>query len=203
MTSTRRLISLAVVTLVAAGVMVPEAVAAARILHDEGVAANVLCLTSPGRLYRELKEARRHHLLRGTSAGDTGHLDELIPPDERAAPIVTRIPNPTATPRRRCRTASGTAGAGRQGVRPLEQPAVRPGLRDSAIVTAAICRRSPRVGLRRVGLRRVGLGSSNHRGVTVTGGERLFAIPARTPVRRQGERTDVCPEQVIVLPSAP
>ena len=60
--------------------MRPEAVAAARILHDEGVAANVLCLTSPGRLYRELKEARRHHLLRGTSAGDTGHLDELIPP---------------------------------------------------------------------------------------------------------------------------
>ena len=78
-----------VVHLAAAGVMVPEAVQAARLLHEEGVAANVLSLTSPDLLYRGLKEARRRHLERGTSAADAGHLGQLIPPDERRAPIVT------------------------------------------------------------------------------------------------------------------
>jgi pyruvate dehydrogenase E1 component len=78
-----------VVHLAAAGVMVPEAVAAARVLHEEGVAANVLCITSPDLLYRGLREARRRHLERGTSAADAGHLGQLIPPDERRAPIVT------------------------------------------------------------------------------------------------------------------
>src|SRR5205823_7543087 len=71
------------------GVMVPEAVQAARLLHEEGVAANVLSLTSPDLLYRGLKEARRRHLEQGTSAADAGHLGQLIPPDERHAPIVT------------------------------------------------------------------------------------------------------------------
>jgi pyruvate dehydrogenase E1 component len=78
-----------VVQIAAAGVMVPEAVEAARILQAEGVAANVLALTSPDLLYRGLKEARRQHLKRGTSAADVGQLGLLIPPDERRAPIVT------------------------------------------------------------------------------------------------------------------
>jgi pyruvate dehydrogenase E1 component len=78
-----------VVHLAAAGVMIPEAVAAARLLHDEGVAANVIAITSPDLLYRGLKQARARHLARGTSAGDAGHLGQLIPPDERRAPIVT------------------------------------------------------------------------------------------------------------------
>ncbi|MBA2448900.1 MAG: pyruvate dehydrogenase [Chloroflexi bacterium] len=72
-----------------AGAMIPEAVAAARTLHEEGVAANVLNLTSPGLLYRGLTEARRQHLRQGTVGADVGHLGELIPPDERRAPIVT------------------------------------------------------------------------------------------------------------------
>lgn len=78
-----------VVHIAAAGVMVPEAVAAARILHEEGVAANVICVTSPSRLYRGFKEARRRHLQRGTSGHDAGHLSQLIPPEERRAPIIT------------------------------------------------------------------------------------------------------------------
>jgi pyruvate dehydrogenase E1 component len=78
-----------VVQLAVAGAMLPEAVAAARVLHEEGVAANVLCITSPDLLYRGLSQARRRHLRRGTSAFDAGHLGQLIPPDERRAPIVT------------------------------------------------------------------------------------------------------------------
>ena len=78
-----------VVQIAVAGTMVPEAVAAARLLHEEGVAANVLEVTSPDLLYRGLKQARATHLARGTSAADAGHLGELIPPDERRAPIVT------------------------------------------------------------------------------------------------------------------
>jgi pyruvate dehydrogenase E1 component len=69
------------------GVMVPEAVAAARELHGEGVAANVLAITSADRLYAALAAERR-----GT-AGDTAqtapHIATLIPPAERHAPIVT------------------------------------------------------------------------------------------------------------------
>jgi len=63
-------------------------VAAARALHEEGVAANVLNLTSPGLLYCGLAESRRAHLRRGTAGPEAGHLDGLIPPEERPAPIV-------------------------------------------------------------------------------------------------------------------
>jgi pyruvate dehydrogenase E1 component len=78
-----------VVNIAAAGVMVPEAVAAARILHEEGVAANVINITSPGLIYRGIVESRRRHLQRGTSGFDAGHLGAIIPPAERRAPIVT------------------------------------------------------------------------------------------------------------------
>ena len=77
------------VQIAVAGAMVPEAIEAAQLLHQEGVAANVLNLTSPGQLYRGLADARRGHLRRGTSGFDAGHLGELIPPQERRAPIVT------------------------------------------------------------------------------------------------------------------
>ncbi|HYU20504.1 MAG TPA: pyruvate dehydrogenase, partial [Chloroflexota bacterium] len=76
------------VQIAVAGAMVPEAVAAARALHEEGVAANVLNLISPGLLYRGLAERRRRHLRGGTAGPEAGHLDILIPPDERGAPIV-------------------------------------------------------------------------------------------------------------------
>ncbi|MFN8524348.1 MAG: pyruvate dehydrogenase [Chloroflexota bacterium] len=78
-----------VVQIAAAGVMIPEAVEAARMLHREGVAANVLNLTSPGQIYRGMAESRRAYLQRGTTGRSAGHLDELIPEGERRAPIVT------------------------------------------------------------------------------------------------------------------
>ena len=70
------------VTLVAVGVMVPDALAAADELTAAGIAADVLCLTSPDLIFRAL-QARR-----GLSEGEDGILDELLPA-ERAAPIVT------------------------------------------------------------------------------------------------------------------
>ena len=66
------------VQIAAAGIMVPEAVEAARLLHHEGVAANVLAITSADRLFARLREP-------------DGHLSTLIPAGERRAPIVTVI----------------------------------------------------------------------------------------------------------------
>jgi pyruvate dehydrogenase E1 component len=64
-----------VIQLAAAGAIIPEVLDAARILADEGVAVNVLNLTSPRQLYERWR------------AGAA--LDWLIPPNEAAAPIVT------------------------------------------------------------------------------------------------------------------
>ena len=49
----------AVVQIAAVGAMIPEAVTAARWLHEEGVAANVLAITSADRLYAALVASRR------------------------------------------------------------------------------------------------------------------------------------------------
>ena len=78
------------VILASCGAVLPEAVHAARVLADEGVAATVLDLTSPDRLYRSWRaelqlagrEARAAQL-------DGLPLADLIHPDERRAPIVT------------------------------------------------------------------------------------------------------------------
>jgi pyruvate dehydrogenase E1 component len=67
-----------VVQIATSGTLIPEAVAAAAYLRREGVAANVLNLTSPRRLYE-----------RWRGATDGAALAWLIPPDEAAAPIVT------------------------------------------------------------------------------------------------------------------
>jgi pyruvate dehydrogenase E1 component len=78
------------VVLAACGAVVPEAVHAARLLADEGVAATVLDLTSPDRLYRqwrgELQRASRE--ARPADLGGT-HLAALLTLGERRAPIVT------------------------------------------------------------------------------------------------------------------
>jgi pyruvate dehydrogenase E1 component len=79
----------AVVQIAATGVMIPEAVAAARRLHAEGIAANVLHITSPVLLYRGLYHSRRRQLQPGTASDALGQLSRLIPADERSAPIVT------------------------------------------------------------------------------------------------------------------
>lgn len=69
------------------GAMVPEAVAAARELHGEGVAANVLAITSADRLYAALAAQRRREP--ADAAESVPHVATLIPPAERRAPIVT------------------------------------------------------------------------------------------------------------------
>jgi pyruvate dehydrogenase E1 component len=69
--------------------MVPEAIAAARRLHEEGIAANVINVTSARRLYRTLREARGLQLADARRQADLGHLATLLPPEERRAPIVT------------------------------------------------------------------------------------------------------------------
>ena len=77
------------IVVAASGAVVPEAFAAARALDVEGVAAVVLDLTSPDRLYRawcrELRDAAR--TARQPSVGHP--LATLVPPSERRLPIVT------------------------------------------------------------------------------------------------------------------
>jgi pyruvate dehydrogenase E1 component len=68
------------VQLVTTGVMVPEAVEAAHILHDQGLAANVINLTSPRRLFEQW---------RALKPGAPAPFGWLIPAPERQAPIVT------------------------------------------------------------------------------------------------------------------
>jgi pyruvate dehydrogenase E1 component len=75
------------VQIAASGAMIPEAVAAARFLQREGVAANVLNLVSPRRLFEAWQQARRQQGHAPQPSVDP--LGRLIPPDERRAPIVT------------------------------------------------------------------------------------------------------------------
>jgi pyruvate dehydrogenase E1 component len=70
------------VTLVATGVVVPEALAAADELAEAGFAADVVCLTSADLVFRALQSRQ------GLTDGPTDVLDDLFPAD-RSAPIVT------------------------------------------------------------------------------------------------------------------
>jgi len=76
------------VQIVTAGVMLPEAIAAARLLHEEGVAANVIALTSPQKVFDGWQARQRRTMANGGASAPI-HLDTLIPPAERRAPIVT------------------------------------------------------------------------------------------------------------------
>ncbi len=83
------LVSAPRVVIATSGALVPEAFAAARQLHDEGIAATLINVTSADRLYRGLASARRAHV-RGATAGlESGHLATLIPAADRRAPLVT------------------------------------------------------------------------------------------------------------------
>lgn len=75
-------VSAPVVQIATTGTLLPEAIEAARYLQSEGVAANVLNLTSPRRLFERWQAALRQG--KGQQA-----LDWLIPAAERRAPIVT------------------------------------------------------------------------------------------------------------------
>ncbi|MFZ4811173.1 MAG: transketolase-like TK C-terminal-containing protein [Ilumatobacteraceae bacterium] len=78
------------VILASCGAVLPEAVHAAAQLADEGVAATVLDLTSPDRLYRDWRGALQHASRTARPADrETLHLASLIVPGERTAPIVT------------------------------------------------------------------------------------------------------------------
>ncbi|MBO0979893.1 pyruvate dehydrogenase [Microbacterium sp. SD291] len=72
------------VQIVTMGALVPEALAAAARLADQGVEAEVLCVTSPGLLFEAL-QARR-----GLGDGPSWILDQIFPAD-RAVPQVTVI----------------------------------------------------------------------------------------------------------------
>jgi pyruvate dehydrogenase E1 component len=73
----------------ATGAVVPEAIAAARMLADEGVHATVLDLTSPDRLYREWRTGLRDAARSADAMPAPHHLDALIAPSERRLPILT------------------------------------------------------------------------------------------------------------------
>ncbi|TCN52316.1 pyruvate dehydrogenase E1 component [Rhodococcus sp. SMB37] len=70
------------VTLVGMGAVITETLAAADRLADQGIAAEVVCVTSPGQLF-EAVQARR-----GLADGPSWILDQVFPAD-RAAPMVT------------------------------------------------------------------------------------------------------------------
>jgi pyruvate dehydrogenase E1 component len=77
------------VVLAASGAVLPEVVAAAALLADEGCAAVVLDLTSADRCYREWRAALRKAGRDGRAVErEAIHLARLLPPEERGAPIV-------------------------------------------------------------------------------------------------------------------
>ncbi|WP_281689594.1 transketolase-like TK C-terminal-containing protein [Pseudonocardia thermophila] len=72
------------VTVAAMGAMVPEALAAADRLAEQGVATDVVCVTSPGLVF-EAVQARS-----GRGSADTWVLESAFP-QHRAAPLVTLL----------------------------------------------------------------------------------------------------------------
>ncbi|GHP17425.1 pyruvate dehydrogenase E1 component [Rhodococcus sp. NKCM2511] len=72
----------ATVTIGAMGALMPEALDAAARLERIGIVADVLCITSPGQLYRAV-QARQGH-----GDAESWILDQLLPAD-RATPMVT------------------------------------------------------------------------------------------------------------------
>jgi pyruvate dehydrogenase E1 component len=78
------------VILATCGAMVPEMLAAADVLADEeGIAATVLVLSSPDRVYRGWRTSRVERPASGSAV--SCHLDALVPRDERGTPVVTLI----------------------------------------------------------------------------------------------------------------
>lgn len=76
-----------VVHLFASGAMLPEAIAAHDQLKEQGVLANVFNVTGPGPLYSNFQRASLATVDRTTI--DKSLLEELVPLEERSAPVVT------------------------------------------------------------------------------------------------------------------
>lgn len=77
------------VTIVTTGAMAPEALTAANELDVEGVAATVINLTSPDRVYRSWRSAFAPTVLAGAAVRSPSHLHRLVPAAERPRPIVS------------------------------------------------------------------------------------------------------------------
>jgi pyruvate dehydrogenase E1 component len=78
------------VVLAACGAILPEVLAAAAELADEGVAATVLNITSADRLYADWQSAHLRAVRSATVPDALGHVETtLIRPAERSAPVVT------------------------------------------------------------------------------------------------------------------
>lgn len=71
------------VTLVAVGAMVPEVLAAADLLTQQGVTAGVVCLTSPDLVFRSFQERGRH------APGGGGDILNALFPVQHPTPLVT------------------------------------------------------------------------------------------------------------------
>lgn len=77
------------VVLATCGAIVPEVLAAAEMLDEEGLPSIVLDLTSTDRLYRQWRMSLRDATRGGRSAVPTHQLASLLAPHERRLPIVT------------------------------------------------------------------------------------------------------------------
>jgi pyruvate dehydrogenase E1 component len=78
-----------VVHLVGCGTVLPEVLEAADLLAAEGVAANVVDVTSVDRLFREWRASSIRAVDAAGGRASTAQLDRLFPPGQRRAPIVT------------------------------------------------------------------------------------------------------------------
>lgn len=123
------------VTIAAMGALVPEALAAADRLAENGVAADVVCVTSPDLLFRAV-QARR-----GRDDAPSWILDQLLPAD-RARPLVTVLDGHPhtlaflATVHRVDHLALGVAGFGQSGS--LEDVYRHHGIDTDSIIGAAL-----------------------------------------------------------------
>jgi pyruvate dehydrogenase E1 component len=77
------------VILAACGPIVPDVLEAASELREEGVGVTVLNLTSADRLYHDWQASRLSGVRSARVPAVVGHLETLITPAERGAPIVT------------------------------------------------------------------------------------------------------------------
>ena len=73
----------------ATGSVVPEAVAAAKLLDNEGINALVLDICSPDRIYRGWRTAQQTATRNGITTRDVGHFGVLLNESERRLPILT------------------------------------------------------------------------------------------------------------------
>ena len=78
-----------VVTIVTTGAMVPDALDAADELDREGVAASVIHLTSPDRVYRSWRAGFAASTTSGAVVRRPSHIHRLVPRAERHRPIVS------------------------------------------------------------------------------------------------------------------